>query len=228
MRTRSPYRPHRKFRGTPLKGGIACLLFSLALLSPAAAEERLSLAMVNRDDGRQKPRAVLAPRVKESCECYDITGKDENELRDQMTQNGHSLHDGRKYHAVTAWRLTWDYERREADGTCSAETFLPTVDISIRYPRWSGRADAPLTLGQKWDAYIESLTRHEEGHRDLVVEAVAGLSRAVAALPPARTCDELDRQVRRLCRMHMQRLQKDSDAYDEGTVHGLAQGAVFP
>ena len=209
-----------------IRAGLTCLIVSLAPQLPAAAHDGTDRD--RRGCHHREPRTSVAPGMTEICDCYEISGKDEQQLRDQLAGKGTAWHDGKKYDALTSWRVTWEYDRRVADGMCSAGSFRPTADITIRYPNWTGREGAPRELAEKWDRYLESLIRHEEGHRDLIIEAVAGLSRAVAELPPAGTCEELDRKIRCLCQEHMQRLREDSEAYDEGTLHGLAQGAVFP
>lgn len=211
-----------------MKQGVACLLFSLTALSAAAAGDRYDVAVVGNDSHRRSHGAVIAPRVTESCEYYEVTGQDEKELRDQLTQHGNTWRDGKKYDSVTAWRVKWDYGYQQAEGTCGVEVFRASLDITFRYPKWVRNDDAPRLLTEKWDSYLQNLVMHEQGHRDLAVEAAADLSRAVAGLPPARSCAELDRQVRRLCHERMKQLNRDSEAYDEGTVHGFAQGAVFP
>jgi predicted secreted Zn-dependent protease len=87
--------------------------------------------------------------------------------------------------------------------------------------------DAPDRLVEKWDGYLQNLIKHEEGHRDMAVEASAEFTRAVAALPPAPTCDELDHNVRTLSRAIMKKLNADQKEYDACTCHGATQGAVF-
>jgi predicted secreted Zn-dependent protease len=62
----------------------------------------------------------------------------------------------------------------------------------------------------------------------MVVEAVEDLTRAVALLPAAPTCAELDRRVRSLCHERMAKLNDDAKEYDAATLHGAEQGAVFP
>jgi predicted secreted Zn-dependent protease len=62
----------------------------------------------------------------------------------------------------------------------------------------------------------------------MVVEAVEDLTRAVALLPAAPTCAELDRRVHSLCHERMAKLNDDAKEYDAATLHGAEQGAVFP
>ena len=74
---------------------------------------------------------------------------------------------------------------------------------------------------------MKNLATHENGHRDMAVEASAELSRAVAELPPAPSAAALDRDVRSLCMKRIRKLNEDEKTYDVVTAHGVKQGALF-
>jgi len=145
-----------------------------------------------------------------------------------MTHKGVSWSDGKKYDSITSWHVQWGYEHDRSMQSCSAEAFQASVEITIRYPRWVRTDDTPQELMDKWERYLSNLVLHEEGHRDMVVEAVEDITRAVARMPAAPTCAELDRLVRSLCHERMAKLNDEAKSYDVATLHGSAQGAVFP
>lgn len=206
---------------------IIALVLSTAL--PAFAEEGLvKLASLDRDAYRHRERTVLAPAVCEKQEFYEVTGRAERELRDQMNRQAIAWSDGKKYDAVTSWRVEWGYEHDRTERSCSAEAFQASVEITIRYPRWVRTDDAPGELVDKWEGYLSNLVLHEEGHRNMVVEAIEDITRAVARMPAASTCAEIDRMVGALCRERMARLDDETKGYDVATLHGAEQGAVFP
>jgi predicted secreted Zn-dependent protease len=211
-----------------LKKAIVISLVYLTALPAFADDGRIDIASVDRDIYRHQERVVLAPAVREKHELYEITGYGEKELRDQMTRQGTAWSDGKKYDSVTSWRVTWDYEHERSVQSCSAEAFQATAEITIRYPQWVRTEAAPQELKDKWDGYLANLMEHEKGHRDMVVEAVEDLTHAVALLPAAPTCAELDRLVRSLCHERMAKLNDDAKGYDAATLHGAEQGAVFP
>jgi len=211
-----------------LKKAIVISLVYLTALPAFADDGRIDIASVDRDIYRHQERVVLAPAVREKHVLYEITGYGEKDLRDQMNRQGIAWSDGKKYDSVTSWHVTWDYEHERSLQSCSAETFQATAEITIRYPKWVRTDAAPQELAHKWDGYLASLIEHEQGHRDMVVEAVEDLTRAVALLPAAPTCAELDRRVRSLCHERMAKLNDDAKEYDAATLHGAEQGAVFP
>ncbi len=203
------------------------LLMTVAAIAFAAGNGG-EVASIDPDLSLSKTSRVASPVVTEKYEYYEIRGCCEKDLHCQLCQKNCKWNDGRKYDSSTSWHVTWDYDYVRTPQSCSAGPFRTAVEIKFRYPKWMPAAAAPQELVEKWDGYLKSLMRHENGHRDLVVEAAAELSRAVAELPPAPTCADLDREVHALCRARMEKLNTDQKAYDARTNYGVTQGAVFP
>jgi predicted secreted Zn-dependent protease len=195
---------------------------------PVFAADRVEIASIDKDVYRNDQRGPAAPAVKESYEYYEIRGNSEAQMRSEMCRHGCKWKDGKTYDSVTNWHVKWDYDYNRAPQTCSADSFRATVDITFRYPKWVPTGEVPGPLAAKWDGYMKSLIEHENGHRDMAVMAAAELTRAVANLPPAPTCAELDQAVKSLCHERLKKLNEDAQSYDEITRHGIAQGAVFP
>lgn len=211
-----------------IKESIFSLLLVAASATTFAAEGRFDVASIDKDIHPGIQNRVVAPVVTEKYEYYEIRGNSEKELRGQMCRNGCTFKDGEKYDSVTTWRWKMDYGYDRAPRACTADSFKVALEISYRYPKWVPADGAPQPLVDKWEVYMKNLVTHENGHRDMAVEAATELSRAVAALPPAASCAELDREVRALSRERMQKLNADEKDYDETTLHGKTQGAVFP
>jgi predicted secreted Zn-dependent protease len=87
---------------------------------------------------------------------------------------------------------------------------------------------APQPLRDKWDIYIEKFILHENGHRDLAKQVAEEINRAVSQMPPARSCEELDRKVQTVCQERMKKLDQEQQSYDEVTGHGFAGRSSFP
>jgi predicted secreted Zn-dependent protease len=203
------------------------LLMPVAVIS-YAGDGNVDLASVDRGIYLQKVSTVAPPVVTENYEYYDVKGDSETTLRCDISKNGCKWNDGKKYDSITTWRIKWHYGYDRGPQTCSAESFKATIDIIFRYPKWVRNDDASKSLVDKWDGYMKNLILHENGHRDMAVASAEELSWAVAAMPPAPSCAELDRRVRALYSERMQKLSSDERKYDADTNHGLTQGAVFP
>jgi predicted secreted Zn-dependent protease len=215
-------------RGARLKKGTMLSVLVLCLTATAlAGEERPIVAHLGKDPAPQK-KNVISPTVIEKYDYYEVGGCCEKDIQCDLKQKCIKWNDGKKYDSVTSWKVRWDYGYDRAPQTCSVDSFRVTVAISFRLPKWSRPGDAPRNLIDKWDSYMKNLVTHENGHRDMAVEAAAELSRAVADLPPALTCAEIDREVQKLSSARMMKLKEDEKEYDAATNHGYTQGAVFP
>jgi predicted secreted Zn-dependent protease len=171
---------------------------------------------------------LVPPVVNEKTEYYEVCGNCEKEVQSELREKCIKWTDGKKYDSVTNWKVKWDYGHSQAPQTCTAESFVVTVDIVYRLPKWVRTGEVPQMLVEKWEQYMENLMIHEQGHRDRAVASAVELTRLVAELPPARTCAELDRVVNTLCRTRLDKLIKVQNKYDTDTCHGVLQGAEFP
>ncbi len=193
----------------------------------SAADGTVTIASLDKS-AADRIQHMAQPLVTEKYEYYDIKGNCEKDLRSQMRRKGVNWSDGMTYDSMTSWHVKWDYDYDRTPRGCSTEGFRVIVDITFLYPKWTPEGGAPEALVEKWGGYIKHLEDHENGHRDLAVEAAVQLSRAVAALPPVHTCAEVDHYVKALCRERMDMLNDEEKTYDETTVHGSKQGALFP
>ncbi len=209
------------------KGIIVFLLLAAVAVPIFAVENAADVASVHKDPSSQTASRVLPPLVTEKYEYYEISGDCEKELRSQMRQNGCKWNDGKIYDSLTSWQWTWNYGYDRTPQGCRAVAFKVNIEVVFRFPKWLRNGDAPQPLVDKWDDYMKNLIMHENGHRDIAVEAATELSNTVAALPPAPNCAELDRKVRALSRERMEKLNTEEMRYDEATNHGFTQGAIF-
>jgi predicted secreted Zn-dependent protease len=205
----------------------AILILMLFTVITSAAEDRLDVAIIEKDRPLQRSK-VLPPMITEKYEYYEVCGCREEELHCDLKKKCLTWNDGNKYDSLTSWDIKWDREYNQDSKTCAVNSFKPIINFTYRYPKWNRTDDAPKDLIEKWDRYLNNLIAHETGHRVMVVEAVNDLSHVVVQLPPAPACVDLDRTVRVLFRKSMEKMKNDQRDYDETTKHGTTQGAVFP
>ncbi len=206
---------------------IAVILLAVAFFAAASEEHHASADSGSTVSGSRQDK-IAPPVVNEKYEYYEVCGCSEKDVRCDLQKKCITWKDGKKYDSVTDWKVKWNYGHARTPGACTADSFLVTVDVVFHLPKWVRNGDAPQPLVEKWENYLAKLLAHEKGHRDRAVEAATGLEQAVAELPPARTCTELDREVQTLCHVRMAKLIEDQKAYDSATAHGATQGAVFP
>ena len=181
------------------------------------------------NEGTLREASAAAPRVRLSVDSvqYRVLGASANALRDQVRQLGPVDRFGR-WAASTRWDLKWSYPYDRVDGGCRPGPVSVELVVTYTLPRWDVAADAPAELVERWDRYVAALTRHEDGHRDIAVDAANAIVGAIEALPAHATCRRLERAADTAARDLVERYRGLQIAYDHSTGHGTTQGAVFP
>jgi predicted secreted Zn-dependent protease len=161
---------------------------------------------------------------------YELNGGDANDLARQMGLRGQAAASG-PWSASTRWQFTTGYRYETlGGGLCRAQpdSVQVTLDLSFDFPHWSAPAEADPDLVDDWSRFDDALHAHEDGHRQIAVQAATELASALASLPPASSCQSFEEAAQGLTTSLLDRHARDQAAYDGRTLHGLTQGAVFP
>ena len=87
-------------------------------------------------------------------------------------------------------------------------------------PRWQAPANALPELITQWGKYIQSLTLHEKGHIDHIVDHYLSVKIAIQGA----TCSTAEAEAQKA----LVPLREFDSNYDSETKHGETQGAAFP
>ena len=161
---------------------------------------------------------------------YTIQGKTAAELRSQMSQLGPMNQDeGKRFDASTLWDLDAQFTSGGKKGvSCKLKTVTVTVKTTFNLPAWTPPAGTPQPLIDRWKKHLAALQAHEDGHKQLGIDAGNDLLSQLKAMPSAPSCDALNKiatQKRDAVKVAFKQKHK---AYDASTKHGANQGAVFP
>lgn len=80
----------------------------------------------------------------------------------------------------------------------------------------------------QWNAYLDALRRHENGHREIGVGAGQAIYQAVDQLPSYDSCDALEQAAEATGRRILEQHRQQELDYDQATNHGATQGVRFP
>ena len=172
--------------------------------------------------------ADAGPTITIHYDYYDIKGQTAAVLREEMNRNGVLWTNGNIYDAYTGWNVTWNFRYRTTDTDRSIHSVTTELSVEFRLPRWVNYENGPPALKRKWDVYIQSLQKHENGHKDIGVQAANEIERSIADLSPSATCDELAKAANRIARRIISQHAAMEREYDARTNFGETQGAVFP
>ncbi len=108
------------------------------------------------------------------------------------------------------WIPSFSYEGVSSRGL--PERLTVTMQISIRMPRWTGRAGARAVEMAEWDRFYAALLEHERGHESR--------ARAGAAAMHARMQKALAADLQSVMDEENEKIKATNAAYDNATDHG--------
>ena len=161
-------------------------------------------------------------------EYYEIYGETAEALRHAMNVQGIVWKNGNTYDAFTSWNVSWAFERRFGRKGCTIESVRTVVKVTHRFPKWKDISYAPLDLQDKWNAYMKALKEHEDGHKDIAVQAAREIEVFLVDLAPFSSCEDLTIRANASAMQILEKYKKQEEAYDEATRFGVTQGAAFP
>ena len=161
---------------------------------------------------------------------YKIQGKTAAELRSQLNQLGPlNQAEGKRFDASTVWDLDAQLTFGGKKGSsCKFKTITVTVKTNFILPEWTPPSGTPQALIDRWKKHVTALQSHEDGHKQLGIDAGNNFLSQLKAIPPASSCGALQKtaaQTRDAVKATFNQKHKD---YDKTTNHGATQGATFP
>ena len=154
---------------------------------------------------------------------YTIAIAPGQSLREALNAATPVRHDGKRFHAFTAWNVTWNFWwRSNADGTCRITRVQTRLVSTMQLPRLEGGSPSQRAA---FDRYEQALRQHEQGHVQQGRAAARAIDQAIADLPAASNCPSLEREANALG-LRLLAVQVDSEKeYDRSTGYGATQGA---
>lgn len=159
---------------------------------------------------------------------HPIAGSTGNELRAQMDQLGRTDESGHHWDAYTEWYVNWSYPYSTLNNNCTTGPIKVQVEITFTFPQWSAPENATQDLIDKWNAYLNALQLHEDGHRQIATQAGYEILRAINALPAYPSCAELEQAADTTGEDILEQYRQQEAIYDQNTEHGVTQGVHFP
>jgi predicted secreted Zn-dependent protease len=147
-----------------------------------------------------------------------------------MSQLGPLKEDeGKRFDASTLWDLDAKFTSGGKKGvSCKLKTVSVTVKTTFMLPEWTPPADTPQPLIDRWKKHLAALQTHEDGHKQLGIDAGNDFLAQLKAMPAAASCDALQKLAAQKRDAVKAAFKQKHKAYDKSTNHGATQGAVFP
>lgn len=169
-----------------------------------------------------------APEVHDTVEYRDIAGNDQDALVAALKRTGSTNANGDRFAADTRWQLRWNFRVEQQPGaSCRLLSARTDLDVHMTLPRWIPPKNASPVLVKRWNIFADALRKHEDGHRDIAIEAARVVTDRAGAAQPENDCKTLKQRLQRIADETLREYRDKESSYDVTTLHGQAQGASF-
>ena len=172
------------------------------------------------------PPGFPSVRILERTVLYPIRGDSVREIRSQLEHHGPWPAGEGQGRTDGAFEVGTELEPG-ADG-CRLAGLELRVRITTTLPEWQPGPRAPVALQAHWEAALEQLVRHEDGHRLHAIEAAHQLHHQLLRIPPQDSCMRIQRKVDDALRSMSSALRMRGWHYDQRTGNGLRQPPAAP
>ncbi len=167
-------------------------------------------------------------KVIDNPQYYQVYGYTAADVRKQLSDCG-PLSDGDgKFAGSTSYAINWAVSYSVAtDDKCTVASAAVGLHVSQVLPQWNNSAYATTGYASRWQAFVDNLQTHENGHRDLYIDYATQLQRVLQNLSQSNCADFMNHANSQADAILVQLRQAD-EAYDQRTNHGALQGAIVP
>lgn len=172
--------------------------------------------------------ATAAPEQRLNNVYYTVTGSTAEDLWTDVMTKSPVEHNGKKHVAYTRWQVNWQFWWHNHGSACEINKVKTRLDITYTLPRLEPASTMPDTVTARWEDYYAALFEHEQGHKDLGVQAANEVENRILAMGPRDSCAQLELDANTIGKQVIDRYSLIEKEYDRSTNHGLNTGAVFP
>jgi len=148
-----------------------------------------------------------------------------NAIRRQLDAIGpRSEVSGQRFDALTSWALRWSFSYNDSQGSCSIRNATIDVEAVITLPVLDQPESLPPGELDAWQAYVEKLRAHEDGHVNLYLIAARELRDEYLQFGSMSDCRTLAAALAARGEAKIEAIHSRDRAYDAQTGHG----AIFP
>lgn len=140
--------------------------------------------------------SASAPVISKTYSYFDIRGLTGSDLERELSKHGPLLNKtGVRHPGATKIKLGGSVDYRSSDGRCRVLDAKVTLETHLTLPRWKDRNRADRETVMIWDTLSSDIKRHEERHAEIARQHARKLEKALEALRPERTCQQMEVRV---------------------------------
>ena len=116
----------------------------------------------------------------------------------------------------------------EGYNSCKVTGVTTKINVMVTLPKWVHNGDADPSEKERWSRYYKNLVNHENGHKELALEAGNNIDQLIMEMNPAVNCTTLKDNAMSLGRSVVDEFNARSAKYDNETDHGRNEGSDGP
>jgi predicted secreted Zn-dependent protease len=154
---------------------------------------------------------------------YDVSGLTLETLERSLDQHAPTGPNGIRAYGLTEWEISWNYFPWKRRNDCKLLYISTSLRTTITLPKWPDSEDASPALVGRWDAFIEALEDHENGHLENARAAERAIADALSNASSAATCGAAARAADQAALDVVWRYRSLDQKYDRDTRYGRDQ-----
>ncbi|GLX79277.1 hypothetical protein tinsulaeT_26170 [Thalassotalea insulae] len=120
---------------------------------------------------------------------YQVSGKNIEELRQSVKENGPSMATGKKLWAKAAWEIVTEYHFKTLESGCLISVSSMKVVADVSLPQWRDVDSLSTKTKEWWQEFSEFMYQHENLHVDNVINEAKALKQAITKQQPLPSCE---------------------------------------
>ncbi|MEM8642810.1 MAG: DUF922 domain-containing protein [Cyanobacteria bacterium P01_G01_bin.54] len=178
-------------------------------------------ALINRAIRNLTPATTAPSRVavQASEQYYEIQGQTAYQLWEAIGHQAQYIVNsgGQGSHAIASAALKprWSFTTQRTLSHCWISAVEIEMEVVYTYPRWINAAAGNAELQAAWAQYRQFLTRHEQGHTQIAVEALSQVEAKILALGARADCPTIVQAARQVALQLWEDSSQTQTQYDE-------------
>jgi len=174
------------------------------------------------------PTARAAPELRLNNVFYTVTGDTVKALWANVLARTPVAQNGKKHVAYTRWQVNWRFWWQHNGENCDISKVNTQLDVTYTLPKLESETTTPHDVTERWNRYYAALFEHEQGHKNLGLQAAQEIEQQISNMGARADCTQLEHDANRIARDVIEHYIDIEKEYDRTTNHGLNTGVVFP
>ena len=166
------------------------------------------------------------PKLIEEVKPYTIDVKQVESYLLALPDKATSVESDSLFHGGAKWKVKWNYQTQERKSRCRIKKVKVKVKVVYHLPELSSQLENSMSQGI-WQQYYQALYKHEQAHKDIVMQTASDIEQAIKSVGSRKSCEELYTVANEAANQLMIDYQTNHQNFDIESDFGRKQGVSF-